>query len=378
MLRYLLTTALLLALTGCDTGMITPDEDDSGPGGDAGIDALPSMDGGPGTDGGPVDGPRALYERDVHPAMLADCAVCHEPGGVARYDFINTPVDDYAAAFSLSGFVDLTNPGESRLLAKGVHDGPAWRPEQYEAILGWIEAEAGDRPEVTYIEPGPITYGFNNYDLGVLGAAGSALTFVLSDFDTGLLLTDATLVAGPDGLLVELPSIEVWEGDTIIRTETLFADGELRIEPGDSVNLGEFYIEDLPSGVTMGARFGDIRTIRGGVDPYAECRNVPAFTEYAQPVLNDFCVECHTVEPAAVAAMNLENLNDVLDMDDQQYSCDQVLQHINRARPADSNLLRNADPRLADVENHDFVFDDVAQLDAFKTEVFLWLTVEPL
>lgn len=377
MLRYLLISSLLFA--GCDTGMITPDDDDSGPGGDAGVDALPPMDTGPGGDAGPSgDDPRALYERDVHPQMLADCAVCHEPGGVARYAFINTPVDDYAAAFALSGFVDLMNPEQSRILAKGVHDGPAWRPEQHDAILNWIEAEAGDTPEVTYIAPTPVSYGFNNYNLGVLGAAGSALTFVVADYDTGLLLTDVTLVAGPDGLLVELPTIEIWEGDSVIRTATLFADGELRIEPGDNVNLGEFYIEDIPSGVLMGARFGEIRTIRGGVDPYAECRNVPAFTEYAQPVLNDFCVECHTVEPAAIAAMDLQDLSDVLDADDQQYSCDQVLQHINRARPADSNLLRNADPRLEDVENHDFVFDDVAQLDAFKTEVFLWLTVEPL
>ena len=88
------------------------------------------------------------YIADVHPLLDAGCERCHGPGNSAS----NTSYlvsDDIAASYaSALDFVDLDNPGASRLLSKTAGQGHGGgtifddRSAEYDLILAWIDQGA--------------------------------------------------------------------------------------------------------------------------------------------------------------------------------------------------------------------------------------------
>lgn len=89
------------------------------------------------------------YAADIHPLLDAGCARCHAPGSSADNTAYLVHSDDVMASYATAlEFVDLDNPGDSRLLSKTAGSGHGGgtifddRSAEYELILAWIEQGA--------------------------------------------------------------------------------------------------------------------------------------------------------------------------------------------------------------------------------------------
>jgi hypothetical protein len=96
---------------------------------------------------------RTMFEEDVSPILELRCASCHAgvgagPGGAPR--FLGTgATTEYYATLVAGAELDYQDPGESRLIVRGVHyggAGPAFEPaEELPTVRVWIEEEAAAR-----------------------------------------------------------------------------------------------------------------------------------------------------------------------------------------------------------------------------------------
>ncbi|NVB79138.1 MAG: hypothetical protein HOV81_12125 [Kofleriaceae bacterium] len=77
------------------------------------------------------------------PALSSTCAACHGGSGqVAGIDFLaGSSSEEIRQTLIASGVIDFANPYASRILTKGIHEGPWFSAEQVDAILAWIESE---------------------------------------------------------------------------------------------------------------------------------------------------------------------------------------------------------------------------------------------
>lgn len=77
------------------------------------------------------------------PALTSTCAACH--GGaiqVAELDFLaGDTSEEIRQTLLASSVIDVEHPYSSRLLTKGLHEGPWFTAEQAAAILAWIQSE---------------------------------------------------------------------------------------------------------------------------------------------------------------------------------------------------------------------------------------------
>src|SRR5437879_6644450 len=127
-------------------------------------------------------------------------------------------IRETAVAF-LPQVVNLNAPQSSRVLSKGVHEGPQLLSQEASDILEWLVAERDARPAGPVIEtaqfpvmlctsgnPGDATCPINKVDLSPLGPAGAELDFVAQALSGDLYATGMAFKAGPtDGLYVEHP-----------------------------------------------------------------------------------------------------------------------------------------------------------------------------
>ncbi len=98
---------------------------------------LPEVDGEAGAT------PAELFTASVEGLLLAKCASCHTGSGAV--DFMSADVmRDQVMAFA--GLVVPGEPGQSSLLTKGAHAGPAWSPAETSTISNWIRAEGAPAP----------------------------------------------------------------------------------------------------------------------------------------------------------------------------------------------------------------------------------------
>jgi hypothetical protein len=117
-------------------------------------------------------------------------------------------IRDTAVAY-VPQLVNLGAPKSSRVLSKGMHEGPALSAQEASAILGWIEAERDARPPAMLIESAPVTMagsGATTVPLDSLGYAAAAITFnAMSLSATETYVTGITVTPGADGLYLEHP-----------------------------------------------------------------------------------------------------------------------------------------------------------------------------
>ena len=371
--------AAVVSAFGCEAGLMDPEPvpyqepPATNPMmvGDAGTPAPP-----PGTMPAPT-GPSAeeIFNSTVIPQTQSSCTPCHAPGGVAAYDFVDTP-NDYVAAQSRTNFIDRANIEESRVLAKGVHDGPAWTPAQEQVIRNWLQAEVNNAPVETRFDPEPMRTGFVNYDLSPLGAPGSALHFSVEIYDAGLRFTNVTLVAGTEGLIVAAPTIEIYEGDALRQTVPISA-----VEETVDVNQQKLFDVLLApqryAETKIGVRFTRVSTLFGDGYGVVRCFEVEEFAEHAQPELNFTCVECHAQNPDAIIKMDLTELDQILNLGAQRQSCDRVLARIDRDDLDNSQLFRVVHPEQGEATGHRFQFETGAQYNSFVSQMLLWAGQEP-
>jgi hypothetical protein len=350
-------------------------------------------------DAGSVDpgvAARAFFDSDVAPKLEMRCLACH---GADRTGPAFLTGDVHETLLSWPALVELDDVDSSRILTKGLHEGPAWEPAEAAAVRTWIEMEAAARADDPEDPEDPRVYstaavppdGFVVLELDEMGIPGAALTFIGERTAAGIVLSDVQVSAGRTGARLEHPVVVTWqdghepEPDAVDR----FAGIELRVSPFESQPLADriilvgfpttggrvsFLFDDAgpfgePSGGDGGMAGGD-----GGTGLPGGCMNVMGFTENAQPPLSMTCFTCHGgSNPTARMAVDLSMLRD-LSMESQTHSCNEILARVDRDALSRSPLFLAPDP--ASGVMHPFKFMLPGQIDAFRSSVLLWLATE--
>ena len=158
---------------------------------------------------------KTRWLKDALPVFQAKCIMCHD-GSMAT---AVPPPDPYLAGMGdmairdtaiayVPQLVNLGAPKSSRVLSKGMHEGPALTAQEASKILGWIEAEHDARPPSMIIETMqvPMTEGtLATIPLDSVGLAGATITFTPEAVSGDLYVTGLTVNPGPDGVHLEHP-----------------------------------------------------------------------------------------------------------------------------------------------------------------------------
>lgn len=159
---------------------------------------------------------KTRWLKDAEPVFQAKCFMCHD-GSMATATPTPDPylagsgdmaIRDTAIAY-VPELVNLGAPKSSRVLSKGMHEGPALTAQEATKILGWIEAEHDARPAGTIIETTPTAMATGSatttITLDSVGSVGSTLSFVATSIPGGIYLTNVVFTAGADGLYLAHP-----------------------------------------------------------------------------------------------------------------------------------------------------------------------------
>jgi hypothetical protein len=166
--------------------------------------------------------PEGMAEREWEalalPILQADCVACHSTPGPLGFLAGDTPLAIRKSVLEYQPpIVDLGAPVSSRLLTKGVHDGPALSAQQTSDLLEWITVErdeAGVPPQSTLSTgdftvlactggtAGDPTCPYNEVDLAAIGVAAT-IRFVATPTAGRLTITQLALAAGAS-------PIELW------------------------------------------------------------------------------------------------------------------------------------------------------------------------
>ncbi len=387
MVRLTIAAASLLMFTAC-SGLI----DDGGNGGlsDEEIKA------------------RALFSEKAAPVIKAACAVCHD-GTRANIGFA-VGTTDLEIRKSLLEYepqvVNLEAPGSSRLLTKGIHEGPQLDAVQTSDLLEWINAERDIAPpggvvptlETAQFLPRICSQGpaddppgtnpdcpFNDIPLTEIGSDGSKIRFIVQALGSGLYVTNLKLVPGSTGAFIDHPLFVSYpidgstpKADTIDRFFNVkmnlmpnAAAEEQQIGGGTAAFVGFFATDKLS------IHFKDVKVFvpeEGGGTVQAGCKMLPDFKANVVQPMNTNCASCHGGANAnATSAMNITNITST---DDAVVlaACNEVLNRVNLVDPANSGIYLAPDPANA---NHPFKFGgNVTAYNAFKTSVDVWVQKE--
>jgi len=84
------------------------------------------------------------FNDSVLPLLDRRCSACHN-GSRVGIDFMAIDGSAYDSVRNWPALVNFTEPGASRLLTKGIHEGPTWLPDERDRIIVWLLAEADAR-----------------------------------------------------------------------------------------------------------------------------------------------------------------------------------------------------------------------------------------
>src|ERR1043165_1276073 len=174
---------------------------------------------------------RKAFINQALPRFNEACTVCHA-GARVGVEFLQgaTPGDQYKAIMGFDPQVVNTDaPGSSRVLTKGLHEGPELLSEQASDILQWINLEkaaipdpGGDggpiletaefQPQICTdaSTPGSPTCPINSVALDNVGVTGGKINFVAQAFGSALYVTELRLIPGAGGAYIEHPLFVSW------------------------------------------------------------------------------------------------------------------------------------------------------------------------
>jgi len=335
---------------------------------------------------------RAAFDTDVSPILSAVCTACHQAAGPGQ-GFLTPNPDAYTTLLNWPGIIDLERPTRSRLLTRGPHAGPGLNEEQHDNILRWIELEIAARGRMVEQDPETPSFapilGDNSVDLGPLGLVGSTLTFRAELLAAGLYLSSIQVTAGASGARLVHPLFVVWKAG-VPQPDPVdsFAGLDLSVQPGGAATLasGTLVLVAFAAGDQLSVTFesaeptvaqvpdgGVVGPVDGG-GLGGGCRNVAAFTQYAQPQLAQACANCHSGgNGSATNALDMTRIGD-LTPEGQAIACGQSLSRINRDDPNASSLFTTTAPGG---RGHPFRFNgDAARYDQFRSQILLWIVQE--
>ena len=355
---------------------------------------------------------REAWITGAAPVLSTNCVACHN-GSRASIDFLagegDLPMRDTILAFT-PAVVNLDAPASSRLLTKGVHDGPALLASEASALLEWIKKEKDAQPapegETPAVEIEPFiplictsgtppspTCPVNDVDLSVLGLAGAKLHFVAQALGSGLYLNQLSVIGGPDGVYLEHPLFVSYPADaaeptfdtidrffnvkinSMANTTTMIGGGTAAFIGFTATDKMSIHFKVLkPYQPDSGMGGGG-----GGGDNGGGCKALASFKANAQALFSapvagagQSCRGCHAgTNGNATSAMNITGVDSQTDATIQT-ACNQIRTRINTTTLDQSGVYLAVDPAN---QNHPFRLT-AAQLTAFKNGVNMWINAE--
>ncbi len=354
---------------------------------------------------------RKVWLEKALPVLTANCLQCHN-GSRANLGFVEGTTDvgrrDTLLAYA-PAVVNLEAPSSSRLLTKGIHEGPQLDAIQTSDLLEWVQAEFDALPDDT--DPGVVletekfipqlctaglagdpTCPINTVALDAVGdgVVGGKITFVVQALGSGLYVTNLKLVPGAAGAFIEHPLFVSWPADEALpptfdkidrffsvkmNLETTATPEEQQIGGGTAAFVG--FNSGPMDRLAIHFKAAKPFQVETGTEPppgSLGCKKLAEFKAAAQGPLNTDCRSCHGGQnPNATSAMNITGLDGA---DDAmiQLACNQVRTRVNFQTIDQSGIFLATVPGNG---NHPFTFNgNVGAHDAFKAALNPWIVAE--
>lgn len=359
---------------------------------------------------------RRLWDEKAWPILELQCAGCHA-GTMPNIDFISAigadvTMNTYAIREKLVTFaptvVNLETPPSSRILTKGLHDGPELSTADISDLLEWVRAEQDARPQPgeegggVVLATAPImpqlcptgtplpSCPVNVIDLASLGLEGASISFTAIQFPSQLYINQLKLVSGTSGAYIEHP-LFVSRPPPPPENEPArepIADGidryfnlkmNLAMATEEMIDGGTASFVGFPAENSLEIHFKVITPYKveegpgnGGTGTTGGCKDLASFKTNAQARLQQSCGSCHNGNNAdAKSAVDMTGMN-AADDATILLACNQIKTRVNLTTPDTSGLFLAPAPGNT---NHPFAFQQAA-FDAFKTAALVWINAE--
>lgn len=349
---------------------------------------------------------RAAWLGEAQPVLAQNCVSCHN-GSRVGIGFLEgaEPLaqrDDLLAHDPV--VVNLTAAQSSRLLTKGLHEGPAFTAAQASSVLQWVQKEvdaAGSTGEggpsletapftvfpCTEGAPGTANCPFNDVTLDEVGVVGAKIRFTVQSLGSGLYFSNLKLIPGADGAYIEHPLFVSKPVDGDAKPDTIdrffnvkmnlqqaATEEEQQIAGGTAAFVGFLASDPISIYFKKADKF---QPDEGGMQTQSGCKKLEEFkavrANFSAPVggAAQACTGCHAGSNAgATGAMGIQNIGSADDAVVQNV-CNQVLIRTNLTTPDQSGIFLAPSP----TSTHPFRFTQ-AQLDTFKANVNVWVMAE--
>jgi hypothetical protein len=375
--RVFILMALTATASGCLGSALTGDDGGTGGGGGGNVGG----DAGGSASGSYVD----RFYTDVAPILAPACGGCHGATGTSAPAFMVAQPDMLQNLLAYPGIISDT-PEKSRLYAKGLHEGPAFTPDQAPIIRGWIELYNANKPAPPdggtgtgtgkpTVQPfAPTMGGANTIDLAVLDAAitGVKITFDAQMVGTSIQLSNLKVVTPANiGVHIVHPVFSIWNQNLEPTPDPVdsFSNLDLTVYAGSTVTLGPgtLLMPNFAAGELLNVVFTLIEPKMGSNDAgtVTGCKALTMFVQNVKPLFaaNACSTQCH-VGANPTAGLKLDTAPDAA-------LCAVALTEINKTTPAQSQLLLQPDP--AQNNGHP---RKVNPFTAYQTAVTNWINAE--
>ena len=339
--------------------------------------------------------PTAIFETLAKPDLVTACANCHDRSQGSVDPFLATGMEYKSiTGYQQGKFINVPAAVQSVLLSKGPHTGPAFTPEQYAKVQGWIEAEIVARPSNTPgmtksallptapITPGDFNMNFGNQD--PINDPQANITFTLApDSSSFYRVSKLTITAGPTtGIHIKHPKFY------FITNTASFADPadslgivDLSVPANGSMTIGggTVLLTNAPTNdpnTRIGIAFETLE--KSQVQPVmVACKD---FKDFNPALVNDLkgcAATCHGGRNGAATSAYDMTLSTSTDMAKLMGFCISSLGRINKTTPNKSILLLQAIPQAqGGTPNHPFKYSLAADITRFTNEVTAWAAGE--
>jgi hypothetical protein len=369
--RSLILIVLTATASGCLGSALNGDDGSGGGSGGSGggnVDMAPDVVG--------------KFYSDVEPIITPACGGCHGMTGTAAPAFMMAQPDMLQNLLSYPGIIS-SSTQKSRLYMKGLHEGPAFTPDQLMTVGAWIDfynanraiGDGGDaRPSISPFTPSMTA--MNSIDLAALdpSISGVKVTFTAQMVGTSIELTNIKVTTpASTGVHVVHPVFVIWDQNLTPTPdpvdsfsnldETVFSGTTSALGPG-TLLMPNFAAGDLISVAFVTAE----AKMAGGSDggTTTGCKNLAMFVSNVKPLLaaNNCSTQCHT-GGTPTAGLKWDTTPDAA-------LCVVALTEINTTTPASSPLLQQPDPAQAG-NGHPV---KVNPFTNFQTAVTAWINAE--
>jgi hypothetical protein len=344
--RVLTLLVMTSALAGCLGSALTGGDGNGGGGG------------GNGGSGGPVDmAPDVVgqFYAQIEPILTPACGGCHGATGTPAPAFMVKDPDMLKNLLAYPGIIG-SSPQKSRLYMKGVHEGPAFTPDQLMTIGTWIDlfnsvkgtSDGGDaRPSIAPFTPSMTAN--NSIDLAPLDPTltGVKVTFDVVMIGTSIELKNLKLTTpAATGVHVVHPVFVIWDQNLTPTPDPVdsFSNLDQTVFSGTTAPLGPgtLIMPNFAAGSLLSVAFTLAEPKSGSADggTVTGCKALTMFVQNVKPLMatNTCSTNCHTgANPTA--GLKLDATPDAT-------LCANALTEIDKTTPANSQLLKQPDPAV--------------------------------